>query len=80
MTLNITLIPRRSKASSYSISISTPKPPTSDLHAALLKELSQHKKPRSFADFLVPLPSNNINETESYNIIPIRILRTLSIL
>jgi hypothetical protein len=61
LTLRITFTPLRSKETSYTLAISTPKPPSSDLHATIIKELSQHKKPASFAQFLVPCPSKKVN-------------------
>ena len=54
LSINITLVPLRSKSTSYTLVISSPNPPTTDLHTNILKELSQHKNPKSFNDFLVP--------------------------
>jgi hypothetical protein len=54
LSINITLVPLRSKSTSYTLVISSPNPPMTDLHANIIKELSQHKNPKSFSDFLVP--------------------------
>ena len=54
LSINITLVPLRSKSTSYTLVISSSKPPTTDLHTNILKELSQHKNPKTFNDFLVP--------------------------
>ena len=53
LTIQITLVKLKSKPS-YTITTTSPQPLTSDLHISIIKELSQHKKPKSFTRFLVP--------------------------
>jgi len=52
LIVRINLTPLRLKPTSYTLAISTPIPPSTDLHALIIKELSLHKKPESFAQFL----------------------------
>jgi hypothetical protein len=54
LSLQINLTPLRSNPSSYSLTLTPLAPPSSDLDTQIQKELSQHKSPKSFLDFLVP--------------------------
>ena len=66
ISLQITLTPLRSNPNSFSLAISPLSPPTSDLDTSILKELSQHKTPKSFLDFLVsPHRLYNVNSRPS---------------
>jgi len=78
LILRIVLTPLRSKPTSYTLAISTPIPPSTDLHALIIKELSLHKKPESFAQFLVYRLSG-IN-LESCEIIQVDSLGTMSVM
>jgi hypothetical protein len=70
LSLKITLTPLRSKPTSYNLGVSSPSPPTTDLHANIFKEISQHRKPASFLHFLVSTlsssPANPQNLISSY--------------
>lgn len=59
LSIKITLIPLRSKPTSYTLVISSLSSPITDLHTNILKELSQHKHPKSFNHFLVPLTTTS---------------------
>jgi hypothetical protein len=65
--LTISLVTLRSKPTSYTLAVSFPKSASSDLHTGIIKELAQHKKPKSFADFLVYPAVTIVNNRISYH-------------